>query len=233
MDSCDDEDMSNLVPYLSLAATAGAVEEDIPVTAALPDGVLFKWEMTGTTFVSQWDDPTLLQTYEGQTTFNTSQHVLEYPDAGAWAYFVISTTLAVTHPIHLHGISPHSLMLLIKMYANYNTGHDFFLLAQGTGAFNSTTPLLLSNPPRRDVATLPLSGYIVIGFPIDNPGVWLMHCHIGWHTEEGLALQILEMADDIPATVTGSDITDTCTAWKEYTSTTGYDLVMDYQDSGI
>jgi hypothetical protein len=37
------------------------------------------------------------------------------------------------------------------------------------------------NPPRRDVVTLPASnpgdpvgGYIVIAFPLDNPGIWVL-----------------------------------------------------------
>jgi hypothetical protein len=62
-------------------------------------------------------------------------------------------------------------------------GHDFLLLGAGNGTFNFTTDfpnLQLNNPPRRDVATLPTSdagqptgGWIVIGFPLDNPGIWV------------------------------------------------------------
>jgi FtsP/CotA-like multicopper oxidase with cupredoxin domain len=37
-----------------------------------------------------------------------------------------------------------------------------------------------TNGPR-DVATLLVSGYLVIVFLTDNSGAWLMHCHIGWH----------------------------------------------------
>jgi hypothetical protein len=61
-------------------------------------------------------------------------------------------------------------------------GHDFVLLDSGTGTFDLTTfsSLNFTNPPRRDVAVMPASGgfgiaaggYIVIGFPLDNPGIW-------------------------------------------------------------
>lgn len=55
-------------------------------------------------------------------------------------------------------------------------GHDFFVLAQGTGSYDADTAVLnTSNPPRRDTALLPPSGYMVIAFETDNPGVWLMH----------------------------------------------------------
>jgi len=79
------------------------------------------------------------------------------------------------HPIHLHG-------------------HDFALLEQ---AYNKTFDpqklnLTLNNPPRRDVVLLPRDGYIVIAFKADNPGAWLVHCHIAFHISEGLGMQIME-----------------------------------------
>ena len=52
--------------------------------------------------------------------------------------------------------------------------------------------LKLDNPPRRDVALLPRNGFLVLAFRADNPGTWLMHCHIVGHAARGLALQILE-----------------------------------------
>lgn len=43
---------------------------------------------------------------------------------------------------------------------------------------------------------LPNDGFVVIAFKSDNPGSWLMHCHIARHASEGLALQILERQHD-------------------------------------
>ena len=56
--------------------------------------------------------------------------------------------------------------------------------------------LKLDNPPRRDVVLLPVNGFVVIAFKADNPGTWLMHCHIARHASEGLALQVLERQKD-------------------------------------
>jgi FtsP/CotA-like multicopper oxidase with cupredoxin domain len=51
-------------------------------------------------------------------------------------------------------------------------GHDFWVLGQGTGTYDSTTAnLTLTNAPRRDVVLLPGAGYVVIAFYTDNPGV--------------------------------------------------------------
>lgn len=76
------------------------------------------------------------------------------------------------------------------------------------------------NPPRRDVAMLVASGWTVIAFQTDNPGAWLMHCHIAWHVGEGLSLQFLERPADIPgdykSTVQGTAWQNTCANWNTY-----------------
>ncbi|KAF9869862.1 hypothetical protein CkaCkLH20_12661 [Colletotrichum karsti] len=82
------------------------------------------------------------------------------------------------HPIHLHG-------------------HDFAILRQVDNeiwdpATYDPSKNNLDNPPRRDVVLLPAQGYVIIGFKTDNPGVWLMHCHIAFHAAGGLSMQIME-----------------------------------------
>lgn len=83
------------------------------------------------------------------------------------------------HPIHLHG-------------------HDFAILQQEEAQpFDITkVNLTLDNPPRRDVVLLPRNGFVIIAFKTDNPGSWLMHCHIAEHASSGLAMQILERRKD-------------------------------------
>ncbi|KAG4220106.1 hypothetical protein PC116_g31415, partial [Phytophthora cactorum] len=43
-----------------------------------------------------------------------------------------------------------------------------------------------ATPMRRDTLVLFPTGYIVLRFRADNPGVWLFHCHIEWHVASGL-----------------------------------------------
>lgn len=86
----------------------------------------------------------------------------------------------VTTQIHLHG-------------------HDFALLKQSNTKYNPKnwrTGLNYANPPRRDVVLLPANGYVVIAFKRDNPGAWVLHCHIAWHASAGLAIQALEDVDE-------------------------------------
>ena len=59
-------------------------------------------------------------------------------------------------------------------------------------------------------------GYTVIGFQTDNPGAWLMHCHIAWHVDGGLALQWLERPDEIPAYAAKDSFKQECSDYTSY-----------------
>ena len=101
-------------------------------------------------------------------------------------------------------------------------GHDFALLAQSNDPYPGSLEaisdtLKTDNPPRRDVVLLPSGGYIVIAFKADNPGPWLLHCHIAWHASSGLAFQILENKDRMVIPPESRDaMNKTCTEWNEW-----------------
>ena len=108
------------------------------------------------------------------------------------------------------------------------------ILGQGTGVFNGNSGSLnFKDPMRRDVVQLVAQGWTVIAFKTDNPGAWLMHCHIAWHVSGGLSLQYLERPDDIPglfgSVVQGADYAKTCNNWKKYASGSVYKQ----SDSGL
>lgn len=207
-DSCDDE-TDNLVPQIS--KTVGGAELQALEDASIAlQGSLFKWTLNSTTLLTDWANPTLMQVLDGTDEFETNDAVIHLPDANQWFYLVIETTLGVTHPIHLHG-------------------HDFYVLAQGEGTYSSDVTLNLDNPPRRDVAMLPPSGYLVMAWETDNPGVWLLHCHIGWHTSEGFALQFVERFDEISNTMESTYVSDQCAAWATFQDDNG----ITQEDSGI
>lgn len=166
--SCSGEDSSNIVPYVSLDVQSPADQsDDLEVTVGKNSDNLFKWYLGGTTFLVDWEDPTAKKIMDNNTvSFADSNAVFELPTADEWYYLIIETSLSVPHPIHLHG-------------------HDFWELASGTGTYSTNITLNTSNPPRRDTAMLPGAGYLVMAFKADNPGTWLAHCHIAWHTSEG------------------------------------------------
>lgn len=57
-----------------------------------------------------------------------------------------------------------------------------------------------------------------------------MHCHIGWHTSEGLALQFVEREAEIPGMLNSTSVLqDTCTAWRDWADSIG----IEEEDSGV
>ncbi|XXG39819.1 hypothetical protein AAC387_Pa01g0682 [Persea americana] len=97
---------------------------------------------------------------------------------GSNVQIVLQDTSIVTpenHPIHIHG-------------------YDFYIVAEGFGNFNSQTDtgkFNLVDPPLRNTVAVPVNGWAVIRFVADNPGVWLMHCHLDVHITWGLAMAFL------------------------------------------
>ncbi|CAO2825742.1 unnamed protein product [Amaranthus hypochondriacus] len=110
-----------------------------------------------------------------QPQSGTRLYKLKY---GSRVQIVIQGTSIVTgenHPMHLHG-------------------YDFYILAQGFGNFDSnkdTNKFNLVDPPMRNTVGVPVNGWVVIRFVADNPGVWLMHCHLDVHITWGLAMAFL------------------------------------------
>lgn len=162
-----------------------------------------------------------------------------YDQANQWRVFAIAANwtrqenhgvplknmvAGAAHPIHLHG-------------------HDFVVLAQSSKAFRygGTYTLDLVNPPRRDVVMLPANGFVIIAFKADNPGTWLMHCHIAWHASSGLALEWIERPQDIPDLINKppgvrDELEAQCERWRAHEATRcewAKGLPAYQEDSGI
>ncbi|KAJ0158781.1 Laccase [Colletotrichum tanaceti] len=173
---------------------------------------VFRWTVNGHSMDVQWDKPTLEYVAEGNVSWPRRANIIEIPEADAWTWWIIENDSALPHPIHLHG-------------------HDFLLLGTGAGSFadaaaaaaeeeeeeeEGASLLNFENPVRRDVAQLPGSGWMVMAFQTNNPGAWLMHCHIAWHVSMGLSVQFLERGAEIADAMDLSSIAPTCDAWREY-----------------
>jgi hypothetical protein len=62
-----------------------------------------------------------------------------------------------------------------------------------------------------------------------------MHCHIAWHTTEGLAIQLLERESEFVPLIDDTLLNSTCVSWDAYTPTSALDKEQsspDY-DNGI
>lgn len=112
------------------------------------------------------------------------------------------------HPLHLHG-------------------YKYWVLAQGQGYpplthlgapinLETLAPLYetldLSNPLRRDTASVTAFGWILLRFVADNPGLWAFHCHLSWHSEAGLLMQFLTRSNDLARMETPDTNVHLCSA---------------------
>ncbi|KAF2644460.1 hypothetical protein P280DRAFT_465791 [Massarina eburnea CBS 473.64] len=183
----------------------------------------YRWELLEEPLWLNYSDPTIKNLKN--TTWNSDYAIqpYNYDDPEGFVYMIINSggsthALGGAHPIHLHG-------------------HDFAVISQGPGILNPANPPKWNtkNPPRRDVAMLPDSGHLVIAFKTDNPGVWLMHCHIAWHAGSGLALQVLEKQEKIASTLGSlSAIDQGCEKWTDWMSQHPDKFrYEDQEDSGI
>ncbi|KAG8390146.1 hypothetical protein BUALT_Bualt01G0053200 [Buddleja alternifolia] len=110
-----------------------------------------------------------------QPVKSTKLYKLKYGETVQIVLQGTSIFTAENHPIHLHG-------------------YDFYIVAEGFGNFNpsrDTSKFNLVDPPLRNTASVPVGGWAVIRFVADNPGVWLMHCHLDVHITWGLAMAFI------------------------------------------
>ncbi|KAF2231870.1 multicopper oxidase [Viridothelium virens] len=206
------------------------------------DSLLHKWVLKDSSLYLDWSEPSLslvkIASDRGwkEPKFPKGYEPVNLPYADdSWVYFLIEgkfqdsidnttrkiykTQAPVAHPIHIHG-------------------HDFVILASGTEQYNaSNVKLKLDNPPRRDVALLPVNGYLIIAFQMNNPGVWLMHCHIAWHASGGLALQFVESPNQIGPAFNNSGIvgkySENCANWGAFYTVFNKNNGATQEDSGI
>ncbi|KAK3375889.1 multicopper oxidase [Lasiosphaeria ovina] len=207
---CTDMPMANLEPFVAINLNiTGNLTFDQTITFNQdfnnPNPVI-NWEIKdGIHFLSHWENPTLLQLAgPGNVTFPDEQQVLEVNGVDKMQFVLIQTDSGGDHPIHLHG-------------------HDFWIVDQSnTTKFDPSTfvPNTI-NPPRRDVALLNGSGHLVIAFKADNPGAWLLHCHIAWHVNRGMALTFLENRADIFKPGDSDAVGKNCDAWKAFAKDKG------------
>ena len=87
------------------------------------------------------------------------------------------------------------------------------------------------------MALLPANGYLVLALRADNPGAWLVHCHIAWHASSGLAVQILEREPAINISRESmAGVRRVCDQWNDWygNKSNWYDPTGEFQDdSGI
>jgi FtsP/CotA-like multicopper oxidase with cupredoxin domain len=126
----------------------------------------------------------------GEETNNSSRAFIYQVKKNELIDLILQNTVALngvcdTHPFHFHG-------------------HKFWVHSQGTGLYRPSTPI--DQPVLRDTSNLYASsfayfsanrstsnhrqpcGWTKLRFRANNPGIWMLHCHIGAHAVMGMNL---------------------------------------------
>jgi FtsP/CotA-like multicopper oxidase with cupredoxin domain len=191
LDTCKDKDLANLKPWIAHTVGPSAVTKafDAKLLNFANNSLALRWQVGGvppSPYKPLKGNPVVKQILDSDDNIvaEISMDLVPAMDLRAlnnrkeWVYVVIESLLPLPHPIHLHG-------------------HDSYVLARGGGLYlPGLVEVRTDNPPRRDTVNLPQNVFVVLAFETDNPGAWLLHCHIEWHLHDGFAMSVIEGSGD-------------------------------------
>nr|GMD52164.1 laccase-14-like [Ipomoea batatas] len=105
----------------------------------------------------------------------TEVRVLEYGSTVEIVFQGTNLVAGIDHPMHLHG-------------------HSFYVVGWGFGNFDKNKDpqnYNLVDPPLQNTIAVPKNSWTAIRFKANNPGVWLMHCHLDRHLSWGMDMSFI------------------------------------------
>ncbi|CDP01153.1 unnamed protein product [Coffea canephora] len=115
-------------------------------------------------------------------TRDTRVRVLEYNNSVELVFQGTNLVAGIDHPMHLHG-------------------HSFYVVGAGIGNHDKEKDPLkynLVDPPLMNTIAVPKNGWTAIRFKANNPGVWLLHCHLERHLTWGMDMAFLTKNGKLP-----------------------------------
>ena len=86
------------------------------------------------------------------------------------------------HPIHMHGHAYSIVSMDTPDDSTIPTTAEYIQKLDEEGKIERN----FDKPPIKDTVVVPDSGYTVLRFIANNPGVWMVHCHLDFHMETGM-----------------------------------------------
>lgn len=206
-------DLSNLTPVVERkVSTAFTPSAENTMEVQLPTGPKFVWKINGKAIRTEWENPVAQYIASNRTDYPETNSIWQVDVVDQWVYWLIENdpegAFSLPHPIHLHG---HDFLVVGRSPESAPSSQTHY-------AFDASM-LNGNNPVRRDVTMLPAAGWLLLAFKTDNPGAWLMHCHIAWHISGGLGMTFLERVSDYQAGLPQGDVdvlNKQCEAWNAY-----------------
>ncbi|KAF4761668.1 hypothetical protein N7455_003394 [Penicillium solitum] len=158
-----------------------------------------------TTWKSQLDPPVPLTSIP-RAKWDANQFAITTGLEPVWIDLIINNLDEGSHPFHLHG--HHFYILAVHQaefgWGSYNPFIDKIpphLESDSDELKNDTVDAHKPNgydsrlydtsrAALRDTVQIPSRGYAVLRFRANNPGIWLFHCHMLWHSATGMAMLI-------------------------------------------
>lgn len=208
--ACQNDPLDETVPYFPIPWTKPDLDLNVTITGGVNGSNIFVWWMNNVTFIADMNDPLLLEAKLGRRTFDPLRAMNDWSQYKSVRINLTGVGLPAGHPMHSHG-------------------HNMMVLSSGLGVWDGSI-VNPENPQRRDTHTIPPLGYAVLQWDLDNPGVWPFHCHIAWHTSEGMNLNFIEGGDILTQEMEMPYVmAQTCRDWSAWTGKNVVNLI----DSGL
>ncbi|KAG6006943.1 hypothetical protein E4U21_006562 [Claviceps maximensis] len=112
-----------------------------------------------------------------------------------WMDLVVNNVDDRGHPFHFHG---HEFYVLASQQNELGRAYNPY------ESHDAETPLNTKNPLRKDTVYIKPRGYVVLRFRLNNPGLWLFHCHVLWHQAVGMGT-VLQVGNITEATARNAE----------------------------
>jgi len=131
-------------------------------------------------------------------------HKLKFVEsAPLWYEVVIVNYEGQVHPWHLHGVSKYAIGYGFMTDQKWHQKSKSFPYHSGDFPYNSKEFQIPNWQEEAkvlalaDTLSVPPWGFVVFRFPANNPGPWLFHCHLAYHTANaGGMLMIFSVEDE-------------------------------------
>ncbi|KAI0111637.1 putative multicopper oxidase [Daldinia grandis] len=205
------KDMSSTTSFSPSPAQPAPINADyswyLRVNLAIGDWRLQRGVMNSSSFRPDPTSPTLHRVLDGlaqnnesfvqdgilNTAFDpASELIISHNGVADTVDIILQNMDENSHPFHLHGYQ----MWVLGAGHGYFPGYEALgLKPEGKGLLDPANSTVVNNPLKRDTVTAEGFGWVLLRFVADNPGVWLFHCHVLWHSEAGMAMQFLSRVD--------------------------------------
>ncbi|KAF4610243.1 hypothetical protein D9613_010326 [Agrocybe pediades] len=205
VDPVTNDTSSNLLLETDLHPLTASPPPGTPSAGAADVNLAMNIGFSGTAFTinnvsfSPPSVPVLLQILSGAQTAQDllpsgSVYTLPPNQVVELSFPITAAAVGNPHPFHLHGHSFH----VVRSAGNDSYNYD--------------------NPVIRDVVSTGSPGdNVTIRFQTDNAGPWILHCHIDWHLEAGLAVVFAEDAATVSTSTHPSAWDNLCPTYDALT----------------